>query len=120
MKVGMNINNIRLGLSFLLLGAGLLGFYMFSEQPTVIRILSILAGVGAFIAVFWTTPRGQQAFGFLGEAITEAKKVVWPTRKETIQMTLIVFVLVVIMAIFLAFIDISFSYIINLLLGRGD
>ena len=57
---------------------------------------------------------------FLGEAITEAKKVVWPTRKETIQMTTIVFILVVIMAIFLAFIDISFSYIINLLLGRGD
>jgi len=117
--VGMNIN-IRLGLSLLLLGAGLLGFYMLSGQPTVLRILSVLAGVGAFIAVFWTTPQGQQAIGFLGEAITEAKKVVWPTRKETIQMTLIVFVLVVIMAIFLAFIDISFSYIINLLLGRGD
>ena len=116
----MNINNIRLGLSFLLLGAGLLGFYILSEQPTVIRILSILAGIGVFIAVFRTTPQGQRAFGFLNEAITEAKKVVWPTRKETIQMTMIVFILVVIMAIFLAFIDISFSYIINLLLGRGD
>ena len=116
----MNIINIRLGLSFLLLGAGLLGFYMLSEQPTVIRILSILAGVGAFIVVFRTTPQGQQAFGFLSEAITEGKKVVWPTRKETIQMTMVVFILVVIMAIFLAFIDISFSYIINLLLGRGD
>ena len=81
----MNIN-IRLALSFLLLVAGLLGFYLLSEQPTVIRILSILAGIGAFIAVFWTTPQGQQAFGFLGEAITEGKKVVWPTRKETIQM----------------------------------
>ncbi|MDC6484841.1 preprotein translocase subunit SecE [Methylophilaceae bacterium] len=115
----MNIN-IRLGLSFLLLGAGLLGFYMLSGQPTVIRILSFLAGAVAFVVVFLTTPQGQRAIGFLGEAITEAKKVVWPTRKETIQMTLIVFVLVVIMAIFLAFIDISFSYIINLLLGRGD
>ena len=56
---------------------------------------------------------------WLPEAITEGKKVVWPTRKETVQMTLIVFVLVVIMAIFLAFVDIGFSYIINLLLGRG-
>jgi len=117
--VGMNIK-IRLGLSFLLLGAGLFGFYMLSEQPTVLRVLSVLAGIGAFIAVFWTTPHGQQAISFLGDAITEGKKVVWPTRKETVQMTLIVFVLVVIMAIFLAFIDISFSYIINLLLGRGE
>jgi preprotein translocase subunit SecE len=115
---GMSIN-IRLGLSFLFLGAGLLGFYMLSGQPTVLRILSVLAGIAAFIAVFWTTPQGQQAIRFLGEAITEAKKVVWPTRKETIQMTMIVFILVVIMAIFLAFIDIGFSYIINLLLGRG-
>ena len=116
--MGVSIN-IRLGLSFLFLGAGLLGFYMLSGQPTVLRILSVLAGIGAFIAVFLTTPQGQKAISFLGEAITEGKKVVWPTRKETIQMTLIVFVLVVIMAIFLAFIDIGFSYIINMLLGRG-
>ena len=116
--MGVNIN-IRLGLSILCLGAGLLGFYVLSGQPTVLRILSVLAGIAAFIAVFWTTPQGQQAIRFLGEAITEAKKVVWPTRKETIQMTMIVFILVVIMAIFLAFIDIGFSYIINLLLGRG-
>ena len=112
--------NIRLSLSFLLLGGGIVGFYVLSDQPTVLRILSVLAGVGAFIAVFRTTPQGQQSIGFLQEAITEGKKVVWPTRKETIQMTLIVFVLVVIMAIFLAFIDIGFSYIINLLLGRGE
>ena len=116
--MGVSIN-IRLGLSFLFLGAGLLGFYMLSEQPMVLRILSVLAGIGAFIAVSWRTPQGQQAISYLGEAITEGKKVVWPTRKETIQMTMIVFILVVIMAIFLAFIDIGFSYIINLLLGRG-
>ena len=116
----MNIINIRLGLSFLLFGAGVLGFYMLSEQPTVLRVLSVLVGIGAFFVVFRTTAQGQRAIVFLGEAITEAKKVVWPTRRETIQMTLIVFVLVVIMAIFLAFIDIGFSYIINLLLGRGN
>jgi preprotein translocase subunit SecE len=88
--VGVNIN-IRLALSFLLLGAGLFGFYMLSGQPTVLRILSVLAGLGGFIAVSWTTPQGQQAISFLGEAITEGKKGVWPTRKETVQMTLIVF-----------------------------
>ena len=85
----------------------------------MLRILSVLVGLGLAIAVFWTTPQGQQAFSFLNDAITEAKKVVWPTRKETFQMTMIVFILVVLMAIFLAFVDISFSYIINLILGRG-
>jgi preprotein translocase subunit SecE len=48
----------------------------------------------------------------------EAKKVVWPTRKETVQMTLVVFVVVVLMAIFLALVDIGFTYIVNLVLGR--
>ena len=114
----MNIN-IKLSLSFLLLGAGLTGFYLLSGQPVVLRILSVLVGLGLATAVFWTTPHGQQAFGFLNDAITEAKKVVWPTRKETFQMTMIVFILVVLMAIFLAFVDISFSYIINMILGRG-
>ena len=115
----MNIN-IRLSLSFLLFAAGLIGFYFLSAQPTVVRILVFLSGTGFAVGVFWTTPQGQQIIGFLNSAITEAQKVVWPTRKETFQMTLIVFILVVIMAIFLAFVDIGFSYIINLLLGRGN
>jgi len=116
----MNVTNIRLFLSFLFFVAGLIGFYVLLEQPVVLRILIVLAGVIAATIIFWTTPQGQQTILFLRNAITEAKKVVWPTRKETIQMTLIVFVLVVIMAIFLAFVDISFSYIVNILLGRGS
>jgi|TARA_B110000967_G_C18850855_1_gene544533 preprotein translocase subunit SecE len=116
----MNVINIRLFISFLFFAAGLVGFYILLDEPVVFRILSLLAGVVASLFVFWTTPLGQKAIGFLKEAVTEAKKVVWPTRKETIQMTLVVFVLVVLMAIFLAFVDIGFSYIINILLGRGS
>jgi len=56
---------------------------------------------------------------FINESIVEAKRVVWPTRKETIQMTITVFILVAVMAVFLALVDISFSYMINWLLGRG-
>ncbi len=115
----MNIN-IRLILSFLLFAAGLIGFYILSAEPTALRILALLVASGIAIGVFWTTPQGQQIIGFMNSAVTEAKKVVWPTRKETFQMTLIVFILVVIMAIFLAFVDIGFSYVINLLLGRGN
>ena len=116
----MNVTNIRLFISFLFFAAGLVGFYVLLEQPVVLRILSVLAGAVGAIFIFSTTPQGKKALEFLGDAITEAKKVVWPTRKETIQMTLVVFVLVVITAIFLAFVDIGFSYIINILLGRGS
>ncbi|MEY3777367.1 MAG: Protein translocase subunit SecE, partial [Pseudomonadota bacterium] len=67
----------------------------------------------------WKTALGQKTFGCVNESIVEAKRVVWPTRKETIQMTITVFILVAVMAVFLALVDISFSYMINWLLGRG-
>ena len=55
----MNLN-IKLSLSFLLLGAGLVGFYVLSGQPVVLRILAVLFGLGLATAVFWTTPQGQR------------------------------------------------------------
>ncbi len=114
----MNIN-IRLIISFLLFAAGLAGFYFLSDQPTVVRVLVLLGAIGLAIQIFSKTPQGQEIIDFINSAVTEGKKVVWPTRKETFQMTLIVIVLVVIMAIFLGIVDFGFSYIINLLLGRG-
>ena len=91
----------------------------FAAESLLARTIGLLvvAGVGGWIAA--QTVKGRAFVNLCLEARVEIRKVVWPTRKETIQMTLIVFVLVVIMAIFLAFIDIGFSYIINLLLGRG-
>jgi preprotein translocase subunit SecE len=65
------------------------------------------------------TPVGQQALGFIGESVAEARKVVWPTRKETVQTTLVVFVLVVVMAAFLAVVDIGFAFMVQWLMGRS-
>jgi preprotein translocase subunit SecE len=115
----MNIN-IRLSLSFLLFAAGLAAFYFLSAQPTVVSILVLLGAIGFSIGVFSKTSQGQETIGFINNAVTEAKKVVWPTRRETTQMTLVVIVVVVIMAVFLGLVDTGFSYIINLLLGRGN
>jgi preprotein translocase subunit SecE len=113
------IDKIKLVLSALLLAAGIAGFYVLADKALVLRILAVLAGAGAAIAVLWTTPLGQAGLGFIGESIAEAKKVVWPTRKETIQTTLAVFVLVVIMAAFLAVVDIGFAYMVQWLMGRS-
>lgn len=113
------INKIKLLAAFLLLVAGVAGFYLLADKATVLRILAVLAGLAAAIAVLWTTPIGQQSLSFVGEAVAEARKVVWPTRKETVQTTLVVFVLVVIMAAFLAVIDIGFAYMVQWLMGRS-
>jgi preprotein translocase subunit SecE len=113
------VNKIKLLVAGLLLIAGIAGFYLIADKPTVVRILAVLAGLGASIAVLWTTPVGQQSLGFIGEAVVEARKVVWPTRKETIQTTLVVFALVVVMAAFLAVVDIGFAFMVQKLMGRG-
>jgi preprotein translocase subunit SecE len=113
------IDKIKLALSALLLIAGIAGFYLLADKALVLRILAVLAGFAAAIAVLWTTVKGQSALGFVGESIAEAKKVVWPTRKETIQTTVAVFLLVLVMAAFLAVVDIGFAYMVQWLMGRS-
>jgi len=77
-----------------------------------------LLGVGVASAVAWQTGPGQQFFGFAKEATAEARKVVWPSRKETLQMTGAVFAFVVTMALFLWLTDKSLEWILyDLVLG---
>jgi preprotein translocase subunit SecE len=114
------IDKVKLVLSALLVAAGIAGFYLLADKALVLRILAVLAGLIAAVLVFRTSTVGQTAIAYMGDSINEAKLVVWPTRKETIQTTIIVFVLVLIVAAFLAVIDIGFSHMIKLLLGRGD
>ena len=113
------IDKIKLVLSALLLAAGIAGFYLLADKALVLRILAILAGIAAAIAVLWTTPQGQVALDFFSESIAEAKRVVWPTRKETIQTAVAVFILVAIVAAFLAVVDIGFAYMVQWLMGRS-
>ena len=111
-------DKIKFALALALLVAGVVGFYLFSEQAMILRILVVLAGLGIASAVAWQTDPGQRFFGFAKEASIEAKKVVWPSRKETLQMTGAVFVFVVAMAIFLWLTDKSLEWVLyDLVLG---
>jgi len=94
-------DKIKFALALLLVAAGVAGFYLLSEQALVLRVLAVIAGVAAGAAVAWMTAPGREFAVFAGEAWTETKKVVWPTRKETLQTTGIVFAFVVVMAVFL-------------------
>ena len=111
-------DKLKMTSAFLVFSLGIAGFYVLGSQPLVLRIISVLVGLLVSLIVFKQSSKGEELFSFIQSVILEAKKVVWPTRKETVQMTLVVFVVVVIMAIFLAFVDIGFSYIVNLVLGR--
>jgi len=112
------VDKLKFWLAVALLIAGVAGFYMLSEQPMVLRVLSVMGGLAAGCAVAWFTEQGQRFAVFVRDAITETKKVVWPTRKETVQMTGIVFAFVVVMAIFLWLTDKSLEWVVyDLILG---
>jgi len=113
-------DKIKIAVAALLVMAGLAGFYYFSESAAIIRVASVLAGLAAGFVVLWTTEPGKQFYVYAQESIVETKKVVWPTRKETLQTTGIVFAFVVVMALFLWLVDASLLWAVKKLIGQGD
>jgi preprotein translocase subunit SecE len=114
------MDKIKMTLAVALVIAGVWGYYHFSETAQVLRVLMVLGGLLAAAGVAWLTEPGKQLFAFGQEAWQEAGKVSWPTRKETIQTTLVVFGFVVIMALFLFAIDTSLAWMIKMITGRGE
>ena len=112
-------DKIKLGLAFLLLMAGVAGYYYFGGQAAIVRVLVVLAGVGAAAAVAWGSQPGKDFVAFSKEAVAETRRVVWPTRKETLQTTGVVFVLVVVVALFLWVVDVSLMSLVQSLMGQG-
>ncbi len=112
-------DHIKLLAAALLFIAGIVGFYFFSDSATAVRVLMVLAGFGLAVAVSWRTAPGQRLLAFSQESVKEARKVVWPTRKETIQTTGIVFLFVIIMALLLWMVDASLMWVVTWLMGRS-
>ena len=99
--VSTTADRMKIGLAIAAVIGGLAGFYLLAQQPLVFRIGAVLAGLIIGVVIAATSEPGKRFFAFGREAVAETKKVVWPSRKETIQTTAIVFGFVFIMAIFL-------------------
>ena len=112
------IDKIKLVVAVLLVAAGVWGYYWLADSALVLRILAVIAGVLAGAAVAWFSAPGRQFGLFAAEAVAEVKKVVWPTRKETMQTTAAVFAFVVVMAVFLWISDKTLEWVLyDLILG---
>jgi len=114
------MDKLKIGLAFVCIALGVWGYYYFSEAAMVLRILMVLGGLVVAGGVAWLSAPGKEFFAFAQEAWAEAGRVAWPTRKETIQTTAIVFAFVVVMALFLFAVDTSLQWIIKLLTGRTE
>jgi preprotein translocase subunit SecE len=95
-----------------LLAAGIAGYYLLADQALVLRVLAVIGGVLAGAGAAWFTAPGKTFTAFARESIVEVKKVVWPTRKETIQTTAAVFAFVVVMAVFLWISDKTLEWVL--------
>lgn len=102
-----------------LLGAGLVGFYWFAEHSTLLRVIGLLLAVGAAVAVAVQTEKGRSAWEFMRDSRTEVRKVVWPTRKETTQTTLIIMGVVAMVALIMWGLDTILGALVRALLGQG-
>ena len=114
------VDKIKIVLALACVVAGLTAYYWFADTALVLRVLMVLGGLIAAGLVAWTSAPGKEFFAFAQEAWAEAGRVSWPTQKETIQTTGIVFAFVAIMALFLFSVDSTLAWIVKLLTGRAE
>jgi preprotein translocase subunit SecE len=111
-------DKMRLALVAALVIAGLVAYYMLSAQGVWVQWGGLLVGLVAAVVVFFTAETGRQLVAFGRDAVRETKKVVWPERKEALQITLYVFAFVVVMALFLWLTDKTLEWVFyDLILG---
>ena len=110
---------IKIAVAALIAMAGLWGFYAVAEQPTIVRLGVLVGAFAVAAAVMWFTTAGREFLVFSRESWDEAKRVVWPSRKESLQTTGIVFAFVFVMAMLLWLIDTGLLWVTQRLLGQG-
>ena len=113
------LDSVKLIVAILLLLGGIVGYYHFDDYPTLVRVLGVLAATGVAVIIALQTLKGRTFMGFVVEAQVEVRKVVWPTRAETLQATLAVVVMVVALGVLLWMFDMILLKVVKMLTGQG-
>jgi len=116
--VSTGADKAKLGVAGALVVAALAGFYLLGKQGQVVQWGALLVGLAAAFVVFMTSEPGKEFVAFGRDSWKEVKKVVWPSRKEAIQMTLYVIAFSAVMALFLWLTDKTLEWVFyDLVLG---
>jgi len=118
-EVSTQFDTVKLILSVIILLSGIVAFYYYSEQLLLFRVLGLLVAAGVTVGLILLTEKGRSIKQFAQGSVTEVKKVVWPTRKETMQTTLIVMVMVLLVGVLLWLFDTLLTWGITSLTGQG-
>ncbi|MSR15920.1 MAG: preprotein translocase subunit SecE [Gammaproteobacteria bacterium] len=113
------LDTVKLALAVILLVGGLASFYVLGDLPKLTRVFGLIGAVGIAIAIALQTDKGRAISAFVGDAQVEVRKVVWPTRKETVNTTLAVMVVVILAALILWLLDMVLGVLMRYLMGQG-
>ncbi|MDD5412912.1 MAG: preprotein translocase subunit SecE [Methylobacter sp.] len=105
--------------SVVFVAAGVAAFYYFSEILLLYRVLGLVTLMLVVVGIMLTTGLGRNVWAFVLESKQEVRKVVWPTREETMRTTLLVFAMVFIVGLILWLLDMSLFWGVRLLTGQG-
>ena len=114
------LDKIKIAVAVVLIAGGITGFYYYADYALLYRVLGLLAVVVMAVLVILTTQMGIDTWKFGRSAVVEVRKSVWPTRKETVQTTLIVMVMVIIVGLVLWGFDTFLLWAVTLLTRQGS
>ncbi|MDM8558086.1 preprotein translocase subunit SecE [Candidatus Parabeggiatoa sp. HSG14] len=103
----------------LLFGTSTISFYYFAEYSLLLRVVTLLAIIGIATFIASTTKKGHFTLTFIRETHLEVRRVVWPTRQETMQMTGIVIIMVILVALIIWMMDSLLLWSVRLFTGQG-
>ena len=116
--ISTGADKAKLAVAGVLVVAAVVAFYMLGRQELWVRVAALVVLLAAAVATFFTSEQGKQLIAYGRDSVREVKKVVWPTRKEALQMTGYVFAFVFVMALFLFLTDKTLEWLLyDLILG---
>ena len=117
---GGRLDTLKLWAAILLMGAGIYGYYYFADVMIVLRVLGLLAVAAIAIGVVYQTVIGRTIVGFVSGAQNEVRRMVWPNRTETLQTTMAVVFIVLLVGVFLWLLDMVLLRAVQFLTGQGS
>ena len=116
--ISTGADKAKLAVAGVLVVAAVVVFYMLAKQDLWVRVGALIVLLAAAVATFFTSETGKELSAYGRDSAREVKKVVWPTRKEALQMTAYVFAFVFLMALFLFLTDKTLEWLLyDLILG---
>jgi len=109
----------KLVIAILLVVGGIFAYYWFETQSVWLRAAYVLVGTAAALALAWQTQIGRATLGFILSSRNEVRKMVWPTRQETVQTTLFVLLTVLVVGVFMWVLDLALFWALSGITGQG-